>query len=69
VRVVLLVVMDEFCKGKMLDPYFRVSSAVDPEVSFQFLIKAFSLSISLRVISSGGCNGVIEELGKGMREF
>jgi hypothetical protein len=61
--------MDKFCKGKMLDLCFRVSLAVDPEVSFQFLIKVFSLSISLRMISGRGCDGVIEEFGEGMREF
>jgi len=64
-----LVIMDEFCKGKVFDPYFRVSLAVDQNIGFQFLIKTFSLSISLRVISSGGCNSVVKKLSKGMREF
>jgi hypothetical protein len=67
--VVLLVVMDKFCKGKMFYPCFRDSTAIDLEIRFQFLIEAFSLSISLRVIGGGRRNGVVEELGKGSREF
>jgi hypothetical protein len=34
VGVVLLVVMDKFCEGKMLDSCFRISPAIDLEVSF-----------------------------------
>jgi hypothetical protein len=61
--------MDKFCEGKVFDPHFRVGTTIDLEVCFQFLIEAFSLSISLRVISGRQCNGVIKELGKGSREF
>jgi hypothetical protein len=65
----LLAVMDKFCEGKVFDPCFRVGMTIDLEVRFQFLIEAFSLSISLRVISGRRCNGVIKELGEGSREF
>jgi hypothetical protein len=67
--IMLSVVMDKFCEGKVFNPCFRVGTTIDMEVRFQFLIEAFSLSISLRVISGGQCNGVIKELGKGSREF
>jgi hypothetical protein len=67
--VMLSVIMDEFCEGKMFGPCFRVGTAIDPEIHFQFLIEEFGLSISLRVISGRWCNGVIKELGKGSREF
>jgi hypothetical protein len=62
-------VMDKFCEGKVFDPCLRVSSAVDLKIGFQFLIKAFSLSISLRVISSGWCSGVVEKFSEGVREL
>jgi hypothetical protein len=55
--------------GYDIDPCFRVGMTVDVEIHFQFLIEAFGLSISLRVISSRWCNGVIKEFGKGSREF
>jgi hypothetical protein len=32
--VMLLVVMDKFCKGKMLNPCFRVGATIDPKVHF-----------------------------------
>jgi hypothetical protein len=67
--VMLSVVMDKFCEGKMFYPCFRVSTAMDAEVCFQFLIEAFGLSVSLRVISGRQRNGVVKELGKGSREF
>jgi hypothetical protein len=53
----------------VFNPCFRVSLAIDLEIGFQFLIKKFSLSISLRVISGGGCDGVVKEFGKSTREF
>jgi hypothetical protein len=67
--VMLSVIMDEFCEGKVFNPCFRVDMTIDPEICFQFLNEAFSLCISLRVISGRQCNGVIKELGKGLREF
>jgi hypothetical protein len=33
-RVVFSVIMDKCCKGKMLNPCFRVSSAIDPKIGF-----------------------------------
>jgi hypothetical protein len=33
-RVVFSVIMDTFCKGKMLNPCFRVSSAIDLKIGF-----------------------------------
>jgi hypothetical protein len=65
----LPVVVDEFCKREVFDPCFRVGSAIDPQIRFQFLVKTFGLSISLRMVSSRGCNGVIKELSKSLREF
>jgi hypothetical protein len=67
--VMLSVVMDKFCKGKVFNPCFGVSLAVDLKVGFQFLIKMFGPSISLRVISGGGCDGVVKKLSKGTREL
>jgi hypothetical protein len=67
--IVLSVIVDEFCEGKVFDPCFRVGSAIDPQIHFQFLIKMFSLSISLWVISGRRCDGVIKKLGKSFREF
>jgi hypothetical protein len=65
----ILVVMDKFCKGKMFNPCFRVSSAIDLKISFQFLNEILSISVSLRVMSSRGCNSVVKEFSKGMREL
>jgi hypothetical protein len=67
--IMLLVIMDKFCKRKVFDPCFRVSTTIDLEIHFQFLVEVLSLSIGLRVISSRWCNGVIKELSKGLREF
>jgi hypothetical protein len=63
--IMLSVIVNKFCKGKVLDPCFRVGSAIDPQVCFQFLIKTFSLSISLQVIGGGRCDGVVKKLSKG----
>lgn len=46
-------IMDEFCHVEMFAPRERVCSADYTEVGFKFLIQMFSLSISLRMISSG----------------
>jgi hypothetical protein len=67
--IMLSVIMDEFGERKMFDPCFRVGSAIDSQVHFQFLVEAFSLSIGLRMISGRGCNGVIKEFSKSFREF
>jgi hypothetical protein len=68
-RIMLSVIMDEFCKGEVFDPCFRVGMTIDLEIRFQFLIEVFSLFIGLRMISCQWHNGVIKELGKGLREF
>ena len=47
------VVMGEFSKGKVFNPEVRIFAAIDAEVSFKFLVHAFSLTISLRMIGSG----------------
>ena len=61
--------MVEFCRGKELCPFSRVVGTEDAEISLKFLISSLSLTISLRVISSGKVNIILEEtsefFGKG----
>ena len=55
------VIMGEFGEGDVLGPRSRVRAAEDPKISFYFLVHTFSLSISLRVVSSGEGEFVTEE--------
>ena len=47
------VVMDELSHGDMVSPCFRVRTAEDAKVGFDFLVESFHFSISLRVVCSG----------------
>ena len=50
---VRVVVMDELSHGVMVSPCFRVRTAEDVKVGFDFLVESFCFSISLRVIYCG----------------
>ena len=54
----------EFCGGKELYPFSQVVGTEDVEISLEFLISSLGLTISLRVISSGKANIVLEETSK-----
>ena len=54
----------EFCGGKELYPFSQVVGTEDAEISLEFLISSLGLTISLRVISSGKANIVLEEMSK-----
>ena len=56
--------MLEFGRGKELRPLVRIIGAEDTEISFDFLIGSFSLSISLGVVGGGEADIVFEESGK-----
>ena len=53
--------MVEFSRGKELHLFSRVIGAEDMEISFEFLIGSFSLSVGLRVVGSGESYVVVEE--------
>ena len=53
--------MVEFCGGEELYPFSRIIGAKDVKIRFKFLIGLLSLSISLRMISSGEVNIIFEE--------
>ena len=54
-------VMVEFGGGEELHPFSRVIGAEDAEISLEFLIGSFSLSIGLRVVGGGESYVIIEE--------
>ena len=54
-------VMVEFSRGEELHPFSRVIGAKDAEISLEFLIGLFSLSVGLRVVGGGESNVVVEE--------
>ena len=56
--------MMEFGRGKELYPFSQVVGAKDVEISLEFLIGLFSLSIGLRMVGSGEANIIFEEVGK-----
>ena len=56
--------MLEFGRGKELRPLVRIIGTEDTEISFDFLIGSFSLSISLGTVGSGETDIVFEESGK-----
>ena len=53
--------MVEFGRGKELHPFSRVIGAKDAEISLEFLIGLFSLSVGLRVVGGGESYVVVEE--------
>jgi hypothetical protein len=53
--------VDEFSEGEMLGPFSRGRMAIDAKVGFEFLVKTFSLSVGLRVISGGQGNFIAKE--------
>ena len=53
--------MVEFSRGEELHPFSRVIGAEDVEISLEFLISSFCLSISLRMVGSGESYVIIEE--------
>ena len=53
--------MMEFGGGKELHPFSQVVGAKDVEISLEFLIGLFSLSVGLRVVCSGESYVIIEE--------
>ena len=61
--------MVEFCRGKELYPFSWVVGTENTKIHFKFLIGLLGLTISLRVISSGKVNIILEEtselFGKG----
>jgi len=50
-----LVVILEFCKWQQPHPIILSLVGEESEISFQFLVDQFHLSISLRVVGCGGC--------------
>ena len=54
-------IMVEFGGGKELHPFSRVIGAEDAEISLEFLIGLFSLSIGQRVVGGGESYVVVEE--------
>ena len=55
--------MVEFSSGKKFSPFLRVIGAKDSEISFEFLIGSFGLSISLRMVGGGESDIVVEKTG------
>ena len=53
--------MVEFGGGKELHPFRRVIGAEDAEISLEFLIGSFSLSVGLWVVGGGESYVVVEE--------
>ena len=56
--------MLESGRSKELRPLVRIIGAEDTEVSFDFLIGSFSLSISLGVVGCGEADIILEESSK-----
>ena len=50
---VRVVVVDELGHGDMVSPGFRVRTAEDMEIGFDFLIESLRFSVSLRVVCCG----------------
>ena len=53
--------MVEFHRGKELYPFSWIVGTKDAEISFEFLIGSFGLSIGVRMIGSGEANIIFEE--------
>ena len=55
------VIVGEFSEGDVLSPGSGVRAAEDPQIGFYFLVHAFSLPISLRVVGGGEGKFITEE--------
>ena len=55
-------VMVEFGGGEELHPFSRVIGAEDAEISLEFLIGSFSLSVGLRMVCGGESYVIVEEM-------
>ena len=55
------VIMSEFCEGDVLHPRSGVRATEDPQIGFYFLIYAFGLPISLRVVGGGESEFITKE--------
>ena len=53
--------MMEFGGGKELHPFSRVVGAEDAEISLEFLVGSFSLSVGLRMVCGGESYVIVEE--------
>ena len=53
--------MMEFGGGKELHPFSRVVGAEDAEISLEFLVGSFSLSVDLRMVCGGESYVIVEE--------
>ena len=53
-------VVVEFGSGEEFHPFLRVVGTKDSEIGFDLLIGSFSFSISLRMISSGEADIIVE---------
>ena len=56
--------MLEFGRSKEFRPLVRIIGAEDMEISFNFLIGSFGLSIGLGVVGGGEADIIFEESGK-----
>ena len=56
-----VVIVGEFSEGDVLSPRSRVRAAEDPKICLYFLVHAFGLPISLRVVDSGEGKFITEE--------
>ena len=54
--------MVEFGGGKELHPFSWVIGAKDAEISLEFLIGSFCLSVGLRVVGGGELYVIVEEM-------
>ena len=61
-------VVVEFCRGEELYPFSWVVGTKDVEISFELLIGSLSLTIGLRMISSGEANIILEETSEFLSE-
>ena len=53
--------MVEFGGGEELHPFSQVIGAEDVEISLEFLISSFRLSVGLRVVGGGESYVIVEE--------
>ena len=53
--------MMEFGGGKELHPFSWVVGAKDAEISLEFLVGSFSLSVGLRMVCGGELYVIVEE--------
>ena len=53
--------MVKFGRGKELHPFSWVIGAEDAEISLEFLIGSFSLSVGLRVVGGGESYVIVEK--------